>query len=70
MGARRKPSGRGGWRPGSGRKPEFADRADRTLSLERDELERLEARASDLGVSVSALIRRLVVAYLRREERT
>ena len=39
----RKPSGRGGWRPGAGRKRELTDAARATTVLDRSDFDRLEA---------------------------
>lgn len=65
--ARKKIKGtRGGWRPGSGRKPEFEDRVLRSVSFERDDVERLEAIAEHEGVSLAEIVRRAVSAFLSR----
>ena len=66
MGKRVAKGGRGGARPGAGRKPEFKDRVLRSVSFERDELEEMEAVAESRGVTVSILIRDAIRAYLRR----
>jgi hypothetical protein len=66
--ARRKASGRGGWRPGAGRKPELEDPVSVTIDLERPQAERLRAIADDRGVSLASLVRKAVGAYLRRQK--
>jgi len=70
MAARRKKWTRGGWRPGSGRKPLFRDPVTITFDLERDELAALTALARERGVTRALLLRktiqRLVAAAARR----
>jgi len=70
MAVRRKKWTRGGWRPGSGRKPMFRDPVRITLDLERDELAALDALARERGVPraifLRRMIQRLVAAAARR----
>ena len=66
MATRKKASGRGGWRPGAGRKPSFEDSVDRSLRFERQDLETLEALATERGVTTSDLVREAVRTYLIR----
>ena len=66
VGARRKASGRGGWRPGAGRKPELEDPVSVTFDMERPQIERLRAIAKERGVSAASLIRKAVDTHLRR----
>jgi hypothetical protein len=61
---RKKATGRGGWRPGAGRKPAFEDSVDRTLRFERRDLETLEAMATERGVTTADLVREAVRGYL------
>ena len=67
---RRKPSGRGGWRPGAGRKRELTDAVRATTVLDRADFERLEAIAERRGSTVGATIRNAVKAFLRRHKET
>ena len=57
----------GGARPGAGRKPSFRDRVLRSVSFEREELEKAQALADQRGTSVSVVIRTALVQYLRRQ---
>lgn len=66
MATRKKATGRGGWRPGAGRKPAFEDSVDRSLRFERRDLETLEALAADRGVTTADLVREAVRTYLVR----
>ena len=59
----------GGWRPGSGRKPQLKDPVRFTGELERPDIEALEAIAEERGVSVASLVRAAVVAYVKRRRR-
>jgi hypothetical protein len=69
MAGRKKASGRGGWRPGAGRKPVFEDSVDRTLRFERRDLEMLEAMATERGVTTADLVREAVRTYLGKRSR-
>lgn len=64
MAGRKKTSGRGGWRPGAGRKPAFQNSVDRTLRFERQDLEALETMATERGVTTADLVREAVRSYL------
>jgi len=64
MAGRKKASGRGGWRPGAGRKPAFDDSVDRTLRFERRDLAALEGMATERGVTTADLVREAVRSYL------
>ena len=59
----------GGARPGSGRKPQFTDSADRTIRFERADLEALDALAAERGVTAADLIREAVGRYIARQRR-
>ncbi len=65
----RKPSGRGGWRPGAGRKPTLRDPVSFTGEIERPDMDALEAIAEERGVSVASLVRAAVAAYVKRRRR-
>ena len=67
--ARKKPDGRGGARPGAGRKPFLREAVSFTGDIERPEMDRLEAIAEEKGVSVASLVREAVKAYLKRRGR-
>jgi len=69
MATRRRKSGRGGYRPGAGRKPQFSDSADRTIRFERRDLEALDALADERGVTGADLVREAVGLYLARNRR-
>jgi hypothetical protein len=69
MAARKKASGRGGWRPGAGRKPAFEDSVDRTIRFERRDLGALEGLATARGVTTSDLVREAVRVYLARSRK-
>ena len=58
--------GRGGARPGAGRKRIVQDPERIAVDLERPELDRLRALAASRGTSVANLIRRAVSQYLKR----
>ena len=58
--------GRGGARPGAGRKRVVQDPERIAVDLEKPELDRLRALADSRGTSVADLIRRAVAQYLRR----
>ena len=59
----------GGWRPGAGRKPVLKDRTRLTVHLEKADLETLQDKAQEKGISVGALIRQVVGSYLKRGRR-
>ncbi len=68
--ARRKTKGTcGGWRPGSGRKPELDDPARFTVDVERRDLDAVKAIAERRGVSAGQVVREAVAAFLRRKKR-
>ena len=69
MPAVRKRSGRGGARPGAGRKPELEDPVSVTFDLERRDHEGLRALAEQRGKPLAALVRAAVRAFLRRAGR-
>jgi len=63
----KKASGRGGWRPGSGRKAILKDPARITIDMERADLEALAALADAKGVSTAQMVRDSVRALLKRQ---
>lgn len=69
VGTRRKATGRGGWRPGAGRKLVLQDPVSVTLDLEEPQIERLREIADERGVSVASLIRQAVDAFLARRKK-
>ncbi|HXK21796.1 MAG TPA: ribbon-helix-helix protein, CopG family [Myxococcota bacterium] len=69
MAGRRKATGRGGWRPGAGRRPELKRPARFTLDLEGPQMDALEKIAEERGVSVASVVREAVAAYLARRDR-
>ena len=68
--AKKKPSGRGGWRPGAGRKPTLHDPVSFTGERERADMDVLEAIAEQRGVSIASLVRAAVTAYVKRLKRS
>jgi hypothetical protein len=66
---KQKASGWGGPRPGSGRKAQFEDSADRTIRFERAQLEELENVAAEKDVTTADLVREAVATYLTRRRR-
>ena len=67
---RRKPSGRGGWRPGAGRKRELDNPVRATTVLEGSDFELLASIAAARGATVAAVIRDAVKALLKRHKRS
>ena len=61
--------GRGGARPGAGRKRIVQDPERIAVDLEKPDLNALRDIAADRGTSVAELIRRAVTQYLRRTMR-
>ena len=59
----------GGWRPGAGRKPVLKDRVRLTVHFEQADLEILQAKALEKGISMGNLIRQIVGSYLKRGRR-
>ncbi len=66
---RKARSGRGGRRPGAGRKPILKDPVTVTTDVERPDFEVLEVIAEERGVSVASLVRAAVAAYVKRRRR-
>ena len=67
--ASKKSDGRGGARPGAGRKPFLREAVSFTSDIERLDMDELEAIAEKKGVSVASLVREAVKAYLKRRGR-
>ena len=65
----RKPSGRGGARPGAGRKRIVQNPERIAVDLETPDLDALRALAEARETSVADLIRRAVSQFLRRATR-
>jgi hypothetical protein len=66
----RKPKGkRGGKRPGAGRPPTLNDPVRFLVTIERTEIDALEAIAKERDQSIASLVRSAVAAYLRRRGR-
>jgi len=68
MAARRRGTW-GGRRTGAGRKPTLREPVSFTGDLERADLEALAQIAEQRGVSVAALVRTAVTAYVKRQRR-
>ncbi len=66
MAARKRAMGRGGPRPGSGRRRIVKDPVRLSVDYERTDCETLEEIADERGVSVANVIRTAVRAYLKR----
>ena len=67
--AKKKPSGRGGWRPGSGRKPTLHDPVSFTGEIERADMDVLGEIAEKREVSIASLVRNAVATYVKRLKR-
>ena len=65
-----KRKGPGGSRPGAGRKRIVVDPERIAVDLEKPDLDALRVLAEKRGSSVASLIRRAVVAYLKRAGRS
>ncbi len=70
MTSRERPKGRGGARPGAGRKRIVQNPQRIAVDLEEADLDTLRAVAERRGTSVADLIRRAVGQFLRRAGRT
>ena len=68
--SRAKKSGRGGARPGAGRKRIVQDPERIAVDLEKPQLDALRELADERGTSVADLIRRSVSQYLNRAGRS
>ena len=69
MAVKKKLTGRGGPRPGSGRPRIVRDPERIAVDLEKPDLDALRSLARDRGTSVANLIRRAVTQLLRRAGR-
>jgi len=67
--AARKKDGRGGARPGAGRKPELKDPYRYTMDFEGPQMDALEAIAEERRASIASVVREAVDAYLRRRRK-
>ena len=67
--AAKKARGRGGWRPGAGRKPLFESPARITIDMEEGDLDALKELADVKGISAAQLIRNAVQGILKRDRR-
>jgi hypothetical protein len=70
MPVKRSKNGRGGVRPGAGRKAVLANPVSITVDLEKGDADALKASATDEGVSVASLVRKAVTAYLKRRRKS
>lgn len=61
-----RPSGRGGARPGAGRKRLVEEPERVAIDIERSDLDTLREVAEARGTSVAALIRKAISQYLTR----
>ncbi len=69
MTVRKSMGKRGGKRPGAGRPPTLNDPVRFIMTIERSEIDALEAIARERGQSIASLVRSAVTAYLRRRRR-
>jgi hypothetical protein len=60
---------RGGKRPGAGRPPTLKDPVRFILSIERTEIDALEAIAKERDQSIASLVRSAVTAFLQRRRK-
>ena len=65
----KKPTGRGGARPGAGRPRMVNDPERIAVDLEREDLDRLRQLAAERETSMAELVRRAVAQYIRRAGR-
>ena len=68
--ASKRRDGRGGVRPGAGRKPLFDVRGDLKVAFEQADLDALGELAGERGVSTAELVREAVSAYLVRARKS
>ena len=64
-----KKENRGGYRPGSGRKPILSDPKAIKVSLDGDTYDHLAETAEERGTSIGALVREAIEAYLPKRRR-
>lgn len=69
MAARKKKASHGGKRRGAGRPPTLEDPVRYILSLERAEIDALEAIAAEQDRSIASVVREAVSAYLHRRRK-
>jgi hypothetical protein len=69
MPAKQSKDGRGGARPGAGRKAVLDEPVSITVDLEKGDAGALRARASAESVSMAELVRKAVSAYLKRHRK-
>ena len=69
MTARKKQTGRGGYRDGAGRKAFLSDARTITISLEAADYEAVEELAERRGLSFAAVIRIALKSYLKRQKK-
>jgi hypothetical protein len=65
----KKKSGRGGYRPGAGRKPVLNEAREVTVTLEAADYEAAEELAEKRGQSFAAVIRAALKSYLKRQKK-
>ncbi len=66
---RKKKTGRGGARPGAGRKPELREPHRYSMDFEGPQMDALEQIASEREVSIASVVREAVDAYLARRRK-
>jgi hypothetical protein len=69
MTAKRRQSGRGGYREGAGRKGFLNDARTITVTLEAADIEAVEELAERRGQSSAAVIRIALKGYLKRQKK-
>ena len=68
--SRQRRTGRGGARPGAGRKRIVQDPERIAVDLEKPDLDALRGLAADRGTSIAELVRRAISQYLNRARRS
>ena len=65
----RRKQGRGGARPGAGRKPTLTDRVGLSVQFDGDIYDRLAEAADESAVSMGSVVREAVAQYLARKRK-
>ena len=69
MAAKRKKSGRGGFREGAGRKRILKDATTLSVTLEASDYKAVERLAEKRGVSFASVVREAVKTYMAKQKK-